>query len=60
MKLEYKVVRIPGGTRMTEERLNELGLEGWDVVHVTGPGNEWVFKRAKPATRTAAKKAAAK
>lgn len=60
MKLEYKIVRIPGGTRMTEERLNELGNEGWEVVHVTGPGNEWLFKRTKPTTRTTAKKAAAK
>lgn len=52
MKFEYKRVMIPGGYRMTETQLNELGAEGWEVVHVNAPGNEWILKRQKRATRT--------
>lgn len=52
MKYEYKTVRIAGGQRMTEDMLNELGAEGYELVHVNAPGSEWVFKRQKRTTRT--------
>jgi hypothetical protein len=55
MKFEYKVVRVPGGQRMTEDMLNDLGTDGYELVHVNAPGSEWVFKRQKRATRSTTK-----
>lgn len=61
MKIDYKMVMVPrGGMTMTEEMLNELGKEGYELVYVNTPGTQWVFKRQARATRTAAKKAVAK
>ena len=45
---------------MTDAELNELGKEGYELVYVNTPGNQWVFKRQARATRTTAKKAVAK
>jgi hypothetical protein len=52
MKFEYKIVRIPGGQRMTEQMLNDLGTDGYELVHVNAPGSEWTLKRQKRTTRT--------
>lgn len=52
MKFEYRIVRIPGGQRMTEQMLNDLGTDGYELVHVNAPGSEWTFKRQKRTTRT--------
>lgn len=58
---EYSIVMVPrGGLTMTEERLNELGKAGYELVYVNTPGTQWIFKRPKKVTRTAAKKAVAK
>lgn len=61
MKIDYKMVMVPrGGMTMTEEMLNELGKEGYELVYVNTPGTQWVFKRQARVTRTAAKKVVAK
>lgn len=61
MKFDYKMVMVPrGGLTMTEETLNQLGHEGWELVYVNTPGTQWVFKKQARATRTATKKAVAK
>ncbi|MDQ0793567.1 DUF4177 domain-containing protein [Streptomyces sp. B1I3] len=49
---EYKVVRIAGGQRMTEDMLNQLGNEGYRLANVTPTGHEWTFVKDKPVTRT--------
>lgn len=61
MKFEYKIVTVPrGGLTMTEEQLNELGKQGYELVYVNTPGTQWVFKTQARTTRTTAKKAVAK
>lgn len=61
MNLNYKIVMKPrGGMTMTEEELNELGKQGYELVYVNTPGTQWVFKTQARATRTTAKKAVAK
>lgn len=55
MIFEYKIERLAGGVFMTEERLNLWGLQGWELVDVTG--TQWTFKKAVArARKTAAKK----
>ena len=49
-----------GGLTMTEDELNELGKEGYELVYVNTPGSQWVFKKEARITRTTAKKAVAK
>jgi hypothetical protein len=43
---EYKVVRLTGGT-LTEEALNNLGAQGWELVTFTERDNSYIFKRPK-------------
>ncbi|TKT03433.1 DUF4177 domain-containing protein [Streptomyces lasalocidi] len=52
VKFEYKRVVVPGGFRMTEEALNELGAQGWELVHVDPTSREWFFKKQARTTRT--------
>jgi hypothetical protein len=56
LKFEYRIVggdrlrhKWGGGTPPSEKKLNELGEEGWDLVHIvnTNIGPQWVFKRAR-------------
>lgn len=57
MKFEYRIVMKPrGGLTMTEEELNEIGKEDYELVHVNAPGTQWVFKRQKRVTRATSKK----
>lgn len=52
MKYEYLIERIPGGSRMSEDRLNELGSQGYELVHVTSNSKEFIFKKQARATRS--------
>ena len=55
MKFEYKLFRSNKDNRMSEELMNELGQQGWELVSVTVAdqdpmfstvSNLFVFKRA--------------
>jgi hypothetical protein len=41
---EYKVTGSPGST---EQTLNQLGLQGWELVSVDQDGTVFYLKRAK-------------
>lgn len=54
-KWEYKVVFVPGVRNMSEETMNKLGAEGWELVTYQAINNEggtigagnYFFKRAR-------------
>jgi hypothetical protein len=45
---EYRVVPIHRTGSLLEARLNQLGLEGWELVHLDGAHELAVFKRPRP------------
>lgn len=53
---DYKVVYVPGVRSMSEQTLNELGAQGWELVTFQALNNEggtigagnYFFKRARP------------
>lgn len=52
---EYKVVYVPGVRNMSEQTMNELGWQGWELVTFQAINNEggtigagnYFFKRAR-------------
>ena len=44
---EYRVVPIHRTGSLLEARLNQLGLEGWELVHLDGAHELAVFKRPR-------------
>ena len=53
---EYKVLYVPGVRSMSEEAMNKLGAQGWELVTYQAINNEggtigagnYFFKRARP------------
>ncbi len=43
MKFEYRLFRSNKDNRMTEEIMNKLGQEGWDLVSVTVADQDPMF-----------------
>lgn len=46
-KWEYKLVNFAGGDEdfNRERTLNDFGVEGWRVIHVSGSTNAYVLER---------------
>lgn len=55
IKWEYKVVYVPGVRNISENTMNELGVQGWELVTFQAINNEggtigagnYFFKRAR-------------
>ena len=55
IKWEYKVVYVPGVRNMSEQTMNDLGAQGWELVTFQAINNEggtigagnYFFKRAR-------------
>jgi hypothetical protein len=45
MKYQYKIVVMATSTLMTENALNELGAEGWELVCADFELRKYIFKK---------------
>lgn len=44
-KWEYKVISNPFQSAMPERMLNEAGSDGWELIAIAMPANQYIFKR---------------
>lgn len=45
IKFQYKIVVLPTNREMTEQTLNELGEQGWELVNVDFNGRTHILKK---------------